>query len=310
MFYNTLSIIILLSALHQAVAFICLEAFSDCPKTPCSEQSTGPCKCPSTDTYCDFSVETCAGTYGNCIEIVTKSIRVFTPLYTSTDYVATVSTYSSVLTSVQYTTNVQTDNTISTVLVTEATTKTVTESNPSRKLALRQPELSYEERPLQKRVVVGTSTRTTTISDDGYCSTSQDPQCTDTIQATSTIFYPTTTNIYSTIVSAQQKVASVTSTVVEEKTTTITMSGTETTSGTRTIASSTFQSSRSDAVETSSAQTDSSAGPSAGPAATTTGSGSAASRSINHILSSGQVARLAIVIGYIGAIGGLLGVLM
>lgn len=242
MFHYVWKILVFTLITHHATAFICLNQFDDCPKEQCTEQSTAPCKCPSTDTYCDFSVETCAGTYANCIQIKIVTAFAFYPLSTFTSYATTISTYSTIDTEIQYSTDIQTMDVVSTVLFTETTTKTITQPSAARKLVTRGPAKISAKKALQKRVVVGTSTRVTTITDESRCYTVQEPECTPTeYGGTSTYFYPTTTTIYSTRVSAQQNLAAVTSTVLETETMTMAESAVETTSGTFTIADDTSQ---------------------------------------------------------------------
>jgi hypothetical protein len=140
MFQNAWKVFALSLVASHATAFICLNAFDKCPTEKCTEQSTSPCKCPSTDTYCDFSVETCAGTYGNCIQIKIQTAVAFQALYTTTSYVATVSTYSQIDTDTQYTTLIQTDDVESTVFVTQVCSTRHASNEPPLTRHIQQPK--------------------------------------------------------------------------------------------------------------------------------------------------------------------------
>jgi hypothetical protein len=119
MFNKMLTALFFALTIYQSVAEVCLPAFTDCPTDVCTDESTTLCGCPSTDTYCDFSHETCAGTYGNCIQIKTITVLEYDVLYTVTNYVATVSTYSTINTEVDTVTSVQTDSSDVTSTITQ-----------------------------------------------------------------------------------------------------------------------------------------------------------------------------------------------
>jgi hypothetical protein len=106
MLFNAIKIVVLALLTYPTVAEVCIPILgTTCPTEQCSETSTDLCQCPNVlETYCDFSHETCSGSLGSCIQITTTTITYFFPPFTSTTYVATVSTYSTIITEVDYVT--------------------------------------------------------------------------------------------------------------------------------------------------------------------------------------------------------------